>query len=298
MKWALVLSGGGAKGLTYIGMLKAFEELGIEKPSLVVGCSIGAIIGAIYALGKPISELETFFTHNYNPTYYLGSNVTTPFKTLNTIINTTHVMTNIVNGKSLDDGKKLYALFQKLTDNKQFSETSIPFLCNALDVYTGNEIVLSEGELAKAILASSAYPIAFPPVSIGEHLLVDGGASNNCPVWIAKKYRKGKVLSVTLSKFNKNERGNYSNLISLVMRITACVFNNIKLEKKDFPDFWLDLSSDIPTTDFYNPEKKIQLGYELTMAKKDSLLKFFKPGFMGFLSRMQTKNYIKKNYTI
>lgn len=96
MKWALVLSGGGAKGLTYIGMLKVFEELNIPKPSLIVGCSIGAVVGSMYALGKSADDIERFFTVDFDETDYLGSGNAINIKAINRILTAGSIVSNLV----------------------------------------------------------------------------------------------------------------------------------------------------------------------------------------------------------
>ncbi|WP_130733234.1 patatin-like phospholipase family protein [Flavobacterium sp. J27] len=190
-KIGLVLSGGGAKGLAHIGVLKVIDSLGI-KIDYVAGTSMGAIIGGLYASGYSGEELDSIFKEvdtdallqDYTPreskTFYEKRNdeiyaFSLPFN---------HFKLELP--KALSKGLYNYHLMSKLTKHvstiTDFDKLPIPFLCIATDVETGKEVVLRQGTLPKALLASGAIPTLYNPIEIDGKMLIDGGVVNNYPV--------------------------------------------------------------------------------------------------------------------
>ncbi len=161
-KFGLALGGGGARGFSHIGALKAFEEHNI-KFDYIAGTSVGAIIGASLAAGKTADELlklalslrERDIRTNFVPL--------TPSKT--------------------DGIEKI--LIENLGDI-EFSDLKIPFCAVVVDIKTGTELHITKGNLAKAVAGSCAVPGIFSPVEFGEHLLFDGGLINTIPANVPK----------------------------------------------------------------------------------------------------------------
>lgn len=190
-KVGLVLSGGGAKGLAHIGVLKVLEEEGIEI-DYIAGTSMGAIIGGLYASGYTASELDSIFrivdaealVRDYIPriskSFYEKRNdeiyaLTLPFEKF-----------KIGVPRAFSKGMYNYNLLSRLLAHvryeKDFSKLKIPFLCIATDIETGEKVVLKGGSLPQAILASGAFPSLYSPVEIDGKLLIDGGVVNNYPI--------------------------------------------------------------------------------------------------------------------
>lgn len=189
-KVGVVLSGGGAKGLAHIGVLKVLEEEGIEI-SYIGGTSMGAIIGGLYASGYSAAQLDSIFKEvdpdallrDYTPrgskNFFEKRNdeiyaITLPFKKFKLGFPT-----------AVSKGLYNYALVNKLTNHvrhiRDFNNLPIPFVCIATDIETGEEIVLNKGILPDAVLASGAFPSLYYPVEIDGRLLIDGGITNNYP---------------------------------------------------------------------------------------------------------------------
>jgi NTE family protein len=190
-KIGVVLSGGGAKGLAHIGVLKVLEEAGIEV-SYIGGTSMGAIVGGLYASGYSAKELDSIFNgldsdallQDYTPrnskNFVEKRNdelyaITLPFKRFKLGFPT-----------ALSKGLYNYTTINRLTDHvrhiRDFNKLPIPFVCIATDIETGQEVVLRKGVLPDAILASGAFPSLYTPVEIDGRLLIDGGVTNNYPV--------------------------------------------------------------------------------------------------------------------
>ncbi len=151
-KIGLVLSGGGAKGAAEIGALKVIDQKGI-KIDYISGTSIGSIMGALYSAGYTPDELEAMFSK-----------------------------------LSKDEAKKTSVIRQIVSDMLEakgvstFDDLKIPFRCVVADAKELKEVVLSEGSVLDAVMASSAIPYIYDNVTIDGHIYVDGGFYNNLPV--------------------------------------------------------------------------------------------------------------------
>ena len=165
----IALGGGGAKGTAHVGALNAIESMGI-RPSYVSGTSAGAIIGGLYAAGYTPQELDSIFVR-----------------------------------VAIDDVTSDARLVQKLEQLlaakgvENIQDTKIPFRCVAYDIEHDREVVLSRGNMARAIRASMSVPLVFDPVDIDGARLVDGGLSNNLPVDVVRDMGAAKVIAIDLS---------------------------------------------------------------------------------------------------
>lgn len=204
-KIGLVLSGGGAKGLAHIGVLKVIEEAGV-KIDYIGGTSMGAIIGGLYASGYTANQLDSIFQNtdyeavirDYLPrvakNFYQKDNderyaFTLPFKNFKLTVPT-----------ALSKGLYNYNLINRLTYHVRhvddFSKLPIPFVCIATNIETGEEVVLNKGYLTQAILASGAFPSLYAPVEIQGKYLIDGGVLNNYPVKQVKEMGADIIIGV------------------------------------------------------------------------------------------------------
>lgn len=190
-KVGIVLSGGGAKGLAHIGVLKVIDSLGV-RIDYVAGTSMGAIVGSLYASGYSGKQLDSIFRYvdfdnilndiipREAKTYYERETseryaVTLPFDNFKLKFPT-----------ALSRGQNTFNLYSRLMQNvvnvDDFSELPIPFFCMATDVETGEQVMLDNGNLPQCVKASSAIPTLFQPEIIDGKMLVDGGVVNNYPI--------------------------------------------------------------------------------------------------------------------
>jgi NTE family protein len=207
---AVVLSGGGARGIAHIGVLKALEEAGIPI-DLIVGTSIGAVIGGLYAAGYTADELAALNqTINWNELF----NDAPPRQSLfvsQSKDNADHVMLVRFDGlKPLIPAG--YRVGQKVTSTLSdlflraryhpqtgFDDLKIPFRAVTTDLVTGRRVVWSRGNLSEIIRASFAVPIFFTPVAIDSYLLMDGGLVDCVPADVARELGARVVVAVNLS---------------------------------------------------------------------------------------------------
>lgn len=190
-KLGLALSGGGAKGLAHLGVIKVMEQAGL-KPDYITGVSMGSIVGVMYAMGySPDSIASMFRTYDWNAAlsdridenkviflekkHYFNSMISLPI-TRNKIV----IPTGLINGQQIEGGLNYY-LWPALLIN-DFSQLPIPFMCLGTDIITGKKVDLDHGYLPDAIRASMAIPTVFTPVRIDTALLVDGGVVRNYAV--------------------------------------------------------------------------------------------------------------------
>lgn len=190
-KIGLVLSGGGAKGLAHIGVLKVLDEAGI-KIDYIGGTSMGAIVGGLYAAGYTGKQLDSIFKaadynaiiQDYTPrnskNYYEREYndryaVSLPFHKFKVSI-------PLSLSKGLYNYNSITRLTHDLRHERDFKKLPIPFICIATDIETGQEVILDHGFLAQAIIASGALPTLYSPVIIEGKYLIDGGVLNNFPV--------------------------------------------------------------------------------------------------------------------
>ncbi len=209
-KIGLALSGGGARGAAHIGVIKVLEEHGIPI-DYIAGTSMGAVIGGLYASGMSSDEVEKqLATIDWNDVFsdkplrpdrsqrrkdddilYLvkgkvgitDSAVTLP--------------TAVVQGQKFD--LILKALTLPVSNINDFDLLPTPYRAVAMDITTGEEVVLNSGDLSIAMHASMAIPGAFAPVKLGGKLLVDGGAANNLPISVVREMGADIVIAIDIS---------------------------------------------------------------------------------------------------
>jgi len=258
--WTLVLSGGGARGLAHIGVIKGLEDAGYPKPSMVIGTSMGAIIGGCYACGMTPENLIDFAVNRFNISDYLDSFTFRINGPMGKIFQTGQVLGSLATRPGIDPGQRILELFENLTGGKNFSDTEIPFRCNAIDLLSGQEIVFQSGSVAKAIRASMSFPVFFEPFFYKKMLLVDGGLCNNLPVNIALREGSEKILAVNVNLFRRLELKDLRTGPQVIYRsIESTLFSQLHY-KPDLADLTLDVTEDYTPFSFLKQGELIMLG--------------------------------------
>jgi NTE family protein len=178
MKIGYALGGGAARGLSHIGVLKVLEEHGIF-PDIVTGTSMGALVGALYAGGIKITDIEQFALRLDFKRLMLLADMTLPIH-------------------GLIGGKRVISLLKSIIGDLTFSQLKYDFACVATDIKTGEQVVLREGSLIEAVRASISLPGIFTPVRINGRYLVDGGLINEVPVSVCREMGAGYVIGVNV----------------------------------------------------------------------------------------------------
>ena len=272
--WALVLSGGGAKGLAHIGVLKALEAADFPKPSLVAGTSMGAIVGGLYACGKTPSELAQFAIRQFNIDDYLDGSVLKINGPAKKVIQTGQALASLATRPGMDSGQRLLELLEYLTDGKKFDETRITFRCNALDLLSGQEVVFSSGSVARAMRASMSFPFFFEPFSDHGMCLVDGGLLDNMPVAIARNEGFRHVLAVNVFRFVMQGVKDFKHAPKVIFRSIECAVNAAE-ERKIPADFTINVTDDATPFSFSKQKELIDLGEKVVRHNMKDLESFF-----------------------
>ncbi|MFY0481781.1 patatin-like phospholipase family protein [Flavobacterium sp. PLA-1-15] len=227
-KIGLVLSGGGAKGLAHIGVLKVLEEAGVEV-SYIGGTSMGAIIGGLYASGYNAHQIDSIFkvtdfdevVRDFIPrsskNFYEKKNdetyaISLPFENFKIGVPTAY-----------SKGLNIYNMLNKLTHNvrhvRDFNKLPIPFLCIATNIENGQQVLLDKGYLSQAMLASATFPSLFSPVLIDDQMLIDGGVANNYPIDEVRKLGADIIVGVDVQDDLK-DRNSLNNATRILIQIS------------------------------------------------------------------------------
>jgi NTE family protein len=207
-KIALVLSGGGAKGFAHIGVLKVLEKEGIPI-DIIVGTSMGAVVGGLYAIGYSADEIE-YIAKSQNWEHLLSDDISRVQSSqfmkdeqqkylISFPINAQH---QIESPEAALQGYNALNLFCNLAGNvpvnADFKNFPIRFACVGTDIGTGKEVVIEKGFLPTAIYASMTIPGVFSPIEHEGYKMIDGGVVNNFPTDVAKRMGADIVIGVDL----------------------------------------------------------------------------------------------------
>ncbi len=284
-KVAVVLSGGGAKGMAHIGVLKVLERAGIPI-DIVTGTSIGSIVGGLYAIGYNAHSLDSMvraqdWSYIITDKEDLRNQSLSDLRKHNTYLFSTGLKfgKRDVNAGGLIKGKNLAELFQHLcigyTDSLDFSrDLRIPFACVATNIMDNSEVVFHSGRLPQAMRASMAIPAAFSPVRIGDMVLVDGGLKNNYPVDVAREMGADIVIGITLSGKPKKAE-NVSGTMSIVGQIIDVNCVNKYDENKAITDLWMNVDPHGYSTASFSAEaidSLVRYGEEEAMRHWDEII--------------------------
>lgn len=243
-KVGLVLSGGGAKGLAHIGVLKAIDSLGV-RIDYIGGTSMGAVVGGLYASGYSAHQLDSIF-RRVDFDVLLGDKVPRPSKTFQERKNAEKYAASlplkdfkVQLPSSISRGQNVFNLLTKLTKDEwsitNFSELPIPFYCIATNMETGEAVVMDQGNLAEAMSISSVLPTLFQPVERDGILLMDGGITNNYPVEILKTKDLDYIIGVNVQEdlLTKDEIKSASEILTQINNFRSTKAMEVKKQLTD-----------------------------------------------------------------
>jgi NTE family protein len=243
LKIGLALGGGGVRSLAHLGVIRL---LGKEKIplSLIVGSSMGAVVGGAYALLPEIDLLQRkmlgFLQRKelFNLEKFLSNPEHKRHRTVKKIVNFVkelYLWNLKLREESLFDGKQIANLIQELVGDKKFDQTEIPFAAIATDLEKGEEIILNKGKMASALVASIALPGIFPPLELENRTLVDGGVISQIPVEAAFKLGAEAVIAVDVEEgLEKKDFPKGIDILFQTDKIRAYELNRMKLALADF----------------------------------------------------------------
>lgn len=241
----LVLSGGGAKGLAHIGVLKVIDSLGV-RIDYIGGTSMGAVIGGLYASGYSAQQLDSIF-REIDFDVLLGDKVPRASKTFQERKNAEKYAASLpLNNfkiqlpSSISRGQNVFNLFTKLTmsvrEISDFSKLPIPFYCMATNMETGAPVFLNKGNLAEAMAISSTLPTLFQPVEYEGLLLMDGGIANNYPIEHLRTKDLNYIIGVNVQEdlLSKEEINSVSEILTQISNFRTVETMKEKIQLTDF----------------------------------------------------------------
>lgn len=228
---AVVLSGGGAKGVAHISALRAVEEAGIPI-DIVCGTSMGSLIGALYCVGYSTDFLDSL-VRNQDWASLLSDRTDPADLTLyqrreqNTYALIRGISSDRPQQGGLIRGRNLNALFRQLCSNYldsiSFDSLPIRFACVATDIVTNTEVDFRSGYLIRAMRASMAIPGVFTPVRMGDKVLIDGGLRNNYPADLARRMGADIIIGVSVQgeSLSADEISDATSVLSQIIDVNC-----------------------------------------------------------------------------
>ena len=281
----LVLSGGGANGITHIGIIQALEENDIPI-DYIAGTSIGAIVGGLYAMGyTPQEMLDLLCSKEFQQCYsgevdkdniyYIKQNDPTP-------------ELYAINATLGDSTAGVQALPQSLIDpihmnikipelciqataacKENFDSLFVPFRCVASDVYNKREVVFSQGDLGNSVRASMTFPLVFRPIRIDDVLVYDGGIYNNFPINVmVDDFAPDFIIGSAVSGNHEQPADN-----DIVAQVESLIMQTSNYELPDTNGILMsfDLQDEVGLLDFNRAQYLFDLGYGTTLHLIDSI---------------------------
>ena len=286
-KIGLVLSGGGAKGTAHIGVLKVLEQHNIPI-DYVVGTSIGAYVGGMYALGYEVREIETIMLgmpwdesySDFIPRESLAYDKKQHRDRYNISIRLGYSDGEFKVPHGLLLGQSAYQILQRSTDTVRsfdsFDDLAIPYRAVASDIATAKMVVLDSGSINEAMKASAAVPGIVAAVEIDGKTLVDGGITNNMPIDVIKAMGADIVIAIDIGS-PLADQSELTSTVSVLNQLSTILTNNTSLAQKALltdKDILLRPAIDkLSTTDWSVMPQALKLGEQEAQAQLQDLLK-------------------------
>ncbi len=294
LKVGLALGGGGARGMAHIGVLRVLEREKIPI-DIITGTSIGAIIGAIYALNPSAEELESRIIGYLNSEaieilnmeMFKDADKQTFVSRMFDHIKQTYIYSLSRTRISLISEESMDKIINALLPDKQVNETVIPFAAVATDLIRGTEVVFTEGPIRMATKASIAIAGVFPPCEMEGNYFVDGGATSEVPVRAAFQLGADVVIAIDVkSRMRRRSRINTgAEVMRRVNYIRGTIINEILINEAD-----LVISPAVKNIHWMNFKKAkwcVRKGEQTTVAKIEFIRKLIKNKMIStFIKRL------------
>lgn len=283
-KVAVVLSGGGAKGVAHVPALKVIEEAGIPI-DIVVGTSMGSIVGGLYCSGYTTEQLDSIVAH-MNWMRMITDAQDRSEKTLDdNKLHEKYIVSAMFERSPFEvieggvfKGNGISKMFAELTadhlDSMDYRKLPIPFACVATDIVSGKEVDMYSGILSESLRASMSLPGVFSPIKKNGKMLVDGGLVNNYPVDIAKAMGADYVIGVDVTD-PEMEATEINSTMSVLMRILDVVCKNKYKENVELTDVFIRVNVDGYSSSSFSSvaiDTLLNRGNQAAMAKWDELI--------------------------
>lgn len=284
-KVALVLAGGGAKGAAHVGVLKALEEMQIPV-DIITGTSMGAYFGGLYATGMSADEVESFiYSVDWNSGYEDRVERSQRRVRDKEIEERYQIHTDlglkkngVESSTGVVQGQNMLAILRETTGNlgymSSFDDLAIRYRAVATDILNLEPVVLENGYLVDAMMASMSVPGALPPYELYGQMLVDGGVTNNMPVDLARELGADVIIAVDIST-NYKTREEFTGLFVVADQLSNYIVRRTTAEqvsKLSDNDYYMRPDvGEMETTEFDKMPEAYQEGYALAKSYSDEL---------------------------
>jgi NTE family protein len=276
-KWALVLMGGGSRGLAHIGILNVLQKNGLT-PDIIVGTSMGAVIGGLFASGISPAKLKEI-ANDFNLNNFI-ERPNLPFIKKKSQINILDFLmlesykSRLLKKLGLNREDKMEAYLRNLIGEVCIEELPVKFACNAVDLISGREIIFENGKLYKALRATMSLPILFEPTKIDNMLLLDGGVLNNAPVGIARNLDAHKVILVDVHKDIKEvPTEEIKNTFQLLHRMVETMVAYTTEDKINRADLVIRIDLEMDALDYSDYLRIVETGENIGNENIDKIKK-------------------------
>jgi NTE family protein len=281
----LALSGGGARGMAHIGVLRHLDYLSL-KPELVTGTSMGAVVGALYCLNGSSEGLrdvvhdlfvsELFQKLDLDDLIEHDAKERDSFEEFSRRTRKLFTLTRMVRRISIVEAEFIEDVMVRLFGEATFADLKIPFVAVATDLDSGEDVALTQGKLATAVQASAAIPGVFPPVPLDGMLLVDGYITKNVPVpEPGQPHFRGDIMAVDVQR-GLQSSGPWENGVDILARaewIMQLQLNRFYLEMADL--VLVPEVQDVHWADFSSIDELIEAGRACAAEKEEEIVQLF-----------------------
>ncbi|MCK4363889.1 MAG: patatin-like phospholipase family protein [Candidatus Aminicenantes bacterium] len=276
-KWALVLMGGGSRGLAHIGILNVLQKNGLT-PDIIVGTSMGAVIGGLFASGISPTKLKEI-ANDFNINNFIGRpnlpilSKKSQISILDFLMHESY-KSRLLKKLGLNKEDKMEAYLRNLTGEVCIEELPVKFACNAVDLISGREIIFENGKLYKALRATMSVPILFEPTKIDDMLLLDGGVLNIAPVEIARNLDAHKVILVDVHKDMKEvPTEEIKNTFQLLYRMVEAMVAYTTEDKIKKADLVIRVNLEMDALDYSDYLRIVETGENIGNENIDKIKK-------------------------
>jgi NTE family protein len=274
----LALSGGGARAISQLGALRAFEEAGIEA-DVIVGTSMGSILGGLYASGYTVDEMDSIVVNtNWDELLYINGEASRRELFVDQKITEDRALfalrldgLKLILPTSFNDGQRLSNFLYLLTNNapvhpeNSFDDLWYKYRAVCTDLISGESIVLNSGDLSRAMRASSSISFLLEPVKWEEWLLVDGGLLSNIPVDVTRTNGTDLVIAVNNTSPLRPE-GEIDVLWNIADQVVSIPMKKLNEQQLSNADFVIEPKANTSTTEFTDLDSVIISGYNAALS--------------------------------
>jgi NTE family protein len=274
--WALVLMGGGARGLAHVGVLRVLEKRRL-LPDIIAGTSMGGLVGGLFAAGfssRKLTEMLGGLPFEDRAGKPSRPNIFRRPRNLFEDILLTDTKNRVFGKIGLGKGDAVEAYLKACVGRVLIEDLPVKFVCNAVDLVSGKEVLLDKGLLYKALRATMSLPLVFAPVKMGRMLLFDGGILSSAPVEAARAAGAEVTVLVDIHRpLRRVPREKIKSAIQIVQRTVEVASAASFVERARHADFVLRVPVDQGVLQFAEPEKIALKGERVAAAMLPALKK-------------------------